>query len=405
MDKSDGKPFLKPERDLTDSSLNAERVKADNSLEIFGRKAERATDSAVDQERERADDKLSLSRASSDSHLANGGASNGRDLTNREKRSNDLLVAERRQADNAVSEERSRVDRAMTLERGVLRTKESQLLATERELTDMSLGIERTSTDEEVIKFSGLLDDEVARHSQTKVLLTSRDEFLAIVSHDLRNPIGAVSTCADMLLGDSTFQEMDPEIRTWIEFIKRNADVSLRLISDLLDVGRINEGKIHLKVQSHSIVGILHEAVESFNHPCSEKSISLKVLPCNVMGDLICDRDRILQVLSNLLGNALKFTPSGGAIALKVETTVDNIIVSVSDTGDGIPDSKQDQIFERSAQLASKDRRGLGLGLYISKMLVTGHDGTIWVESRVGQGSTFYFSLPIDGRVADCEKH
>ena len=201
-----------------------------------------------------------------------------------------------------------------------------------------------------------------------------------------------------MLLTDSTFQEMDPEIKTWIEFIKRNSDMSLRLISDLLDVGRINEGKIHLKVQSHSIVGILNEAVESFSRPCSEKAISLKILPCDLSVDIVCDRDRILQVLSNLLGNAIKFTPSGGAIELKVETTADDVIVSVNDTGDGIPDSKQDQIFERSAQLASNDRRGLGLGLYISKMLVTGHGGNIWVESRMGQGSTFYFSLPIGGQ-------
>jgi signal transduction histidine kinase len=118
------------------------------------------------------------------------------------------------------------------------------------------------------------------------------------------------------------------------------------------------------------------------------------VVPADVHGDVLCDRDRIYQVLSNLVSNAVKFTPEGGSITVNVNFRENEVQVSVHDTGPGIPDDKKERIFERFVQLASNDRRGLGLGLHISKMLVEAHQGRLWVQSQVGEGSFFFFSIP-----------
>ena len=108
------------------------------------------------------------------------------------------------------------------------------------------------------------------------------------------------------------------------------------------------------------------------------------------------DAARILQVLCNLLSNALKFTPSQGSIVVRLEQVDENVVCSVSDTGEGVPGDKVEVVFDRFVQLTKNDRRGVGLGLFIAKCIVQGHGGRIWVENKTGPGSTFCFSLPID---------
>ncbi len=134
--------------------------------------------------------------------------------------------------------------------------------------------------------------------------------------------------------------------------------------------------------------------MESFIHAAISKNVLLRSIPSVTTSEIFCDRDRIVQVLSNLIGNALKFTSDGGKIIIKTESTDQEIIISVSDTGPGIPVEKTQKIFEKFAQLGSKDRNGLGLGLHISKMLVESHGGKLWVESQFGYGSTFFVSIP-----------
>lgn len=268
------------------------------------------------------------------------------------------------------------------------------LLEQERELTDQNLKVERTRTDSEVHQATNLLSDEIAEHSKTKISLTTRDEFVAIVSHDLRNPIGAASSCAEMLLEDPAYQGMDVKVKNWIEFIKRNVDTSLRLIGDLLDVERMAQGKFELKPEKHNIGQITRETIESFAATASAKNILLRALPSDIAGDIVCDRDRIMQILSNLISNALKFTPDGGSVTIKAKTSEAEVQISVTDTGPGIPEEKLEQIFERFTQLGSNDRKGLGLGLYISKMLVEAHNGRLWIQSKTGEGSTFFFTIP-----------
>jgi len=270
------------------------------------------------------------------------------------------------------------------------------LLGIERKITDQNLKDERFQTDSEVQVSSGLLSREVSEHLKTKISLTSRDEFLAIVSHDLRNPIGAASSCADMLLEDAAFEKMDPEMRYWIKFIKRNAETSLRLIADLLDMERVAQGKLIVKPIYCCIGDLVRDSIETFKLVASTKSIQLQMASSDIKCQTFCDPDRIRQVISNLIGNAIKFTPAGGSVKVNIELCTDTVKVSVVDTGPGIPPEKITQIFGRFAQLGAKERTGLGLGLYISKMLVEAHLGKIWVESDLGHGSQFMFTIPKD---------
>jgi signal transduction histidine kinase len=376
--------FLKDERQLTDDSLIAERVKTNQSLSNSRTNTEIQIDQAMEAARTRADSKNENRQISS-----------GYKVEDEKQNGHERVARERERSDNAVELERSQVDAVLEREREIKSALASRLLEQERKLTDKNLSFERTQTDSEIFRSADLLTREIANHSKTKISLTSRDEFLAIVSHDLRNPIGAASSCAEMLLEEPTYKGMDPEIKYWIEFIKRNVDTSLRMITDLLDMERMAHGKLVLKIDQHKMGQIILQSVESFTHLASAKSVLLRVKEINAADVVRCDQDRILQVLSNLLGNALKFIPEGGLITVEASFSPSEVTVAIADSGPGIAEEKLGKIFERFSQINSKDRRGLGLGLYISKMLIEAHGGRIWVESTVNKGSTFYFTVPI----------
>ena len=157
---------------------------------------------------------------------------------------------------------------------------------------------------------------------------------------------------------------------------------------------RIEGGKLHLQLAPHCLSEVITESVESYLNVATTKKINLVARQENLVGNVDCDRDRVAQILSNLIGNAVKFTPEGGSVIVKAEDTESEIKVSISDTGPGIPEEQKLRIFDRFAQLGNKDRRGLGLGLYISKTLVESHHGKIWATSKPGEGSIFCFTLP-----------
>lgn len=378
MKNSQHSPFLKDERRKTDDSLVAERTKTNESLIKSKKSAELQTDKVVQVERQKSDSTTTKSRQTADE----------------QKLGNSRLFDERKRADEAVDLERSKIDLAICQEREVKLDLANRALDQERMLTDKNLSEERTRTDSEVQRTSSLLHSEISEHAKTKVALTSREEFLAIVSHDLKNPIGTASLSAKMLMNDPTFKNLEPKVARSIEMIKRNIDTSLRLIADLLDMERIEEGKIKLKLEKHSLAQIISESIESFSIIANENQISLKATPAVESMEIECDRDRVLQVLSNLIGNALKFTPIGGSITLNGLFNETEVHISVCDTGPGVPENMQEQIFKRFAQLGQNNRTGLGLGLYISKMLIEEHHGKLWVDSKLNEGSTFYFSIP-----------
>ncbi|MDP9004298.1 MAG: HAMP domain-containing histidine kinase, partial [Verrucomicrobiota bacterium] len=153
-----------------------------------------------------------------------------------------------------------------------------------------------------------------------------------------------------------------------------------------------------LHYEKHDVCNIIKEVVRDFKGEAAAKELTLTANPEGGCDDVLCDRSRVQQVLSNLIGNAIKFTPAKGHITVSCARTGPagkDVQVSVSDTGAGIAVEKVESIFQRFSQINSRDRRGIGLGLYIAKMMVEEHPGRIWVESTIGEGSTFHFTLPV----------
>jgi signal transduction histidine kinase len=384
-------PPLKKERQQTDESLTVERGKTDDSFETYKVKAESITDRAVSANRVEADSIRYKRRADADIERSEKNS-----VAESMKERDELrLAGERRLEDTAIEKERSRNDLALERERGEKERALTTLLSAERLTTDKNLLSERTKTDVDATLAAKLLTVEREAHSNTKSALTTREEFVAIVSHDLKNPIGAIRSAMEMLLENHSRMAVDNESRRLFELIKRNADSSLRLINDILDMERIVEGKLSMQIAPHSVGDIIDEAVEIHSSVATSKKISLKTVPLRSDYVAACDRDRVSQILSNLIGNALKFTPEGGTVCVGCEQNKNEIQISVSDTGPGIPENQKDRIFERFAQIGNKNRSGLGLGLYISKTLVESQDGKLWVRSDGENGSTFTFTLPV----------
>ncbi len=303
------------------------------------------------------------------------------------------ILKERSSEDSAIELERLQSDFAINFEREEKKKLFSDLIKHEREINDKSLVKEQAKSVLKAEASANLLSVEMAAHLDTKKALTTREEFVAIVSHDLRNPIGTIFSCAEILLDESSVN-LNDDAKHWIELIKRSANSSLRLISDILDMERIVGGKLQLNLERCQISDLVKESVENNTHLASAKTILLRASPMSITGYITCDKARIEQVLSNLIGNAVKFTPEGGAVVITVEENEKEIKVSVNDTGPGIPENQIGRIFERFTQLENKNRTGLGLGLHISKTLIEFHQGKIGVTSSIGTGSTFYFTLP-----------
>jgi signal transduction histidine kinase len=213
-----------------------------------------------------------------------------------------------------------------------------------------------------------------------------RDELLAVVSHDLRNPLNIVALALQMMEGDpATAGNALPRA-------KRAADRMLRLIEDLLDVARIDAGTLSVEPTRVEVAALLDELFEQNRVLAADRRIVLVRDYDRHVGFALADRHRLGQVVTNLVGNALKFTPVAGTIRLGAETRGDRIAIWVSDTGPGIPPEHLGHIFDRFWQPHQR-RDGVGLGLAIVKGIVDAHGGTIEVESTPGVGTTFRILL------------
>jgi PAS domain S-box-containing protein len=227
------------------------------------------------------------------------------------------------------------------------------------------------------------------REAETAIRL--REEVLAIVSHDMRNPLSSINMAAAMLFKN------DPDARTrkQVEVILRATGRMDRLIGDLLDMASIQAGRLAVERKTQDIGSIIAEAVEiaeplaTMNRQELSSQIDTGAARCSV------DRERILQLLANLLGNAKKFCPVGGAITVRAVVKGHAVECGVSDTGPGIPEQDVPHIFDPWWSAKHAQKKGVGLGLYISKGIVGAHDGRIWAENRSGSGVTFYFTLPL----------
>ena len=362
-------PSGQSEREKTDGSRPSGGGPAGEPLRDSDLASEHQADVNRDAERVEADKAKLQSRSDSDASRDLGRADVGRSGAERQAEGDERLRVERETSDEAIDAERFRADAA----------------------TEMG----RTHHQASAKSSANLLSQEQESHRKTKTALTTREEFLAIVSHDLRNPLNHISMSVQNLLEDPGNPK---EVTAIATSINRSAGEMLRLIQDLLDIERIAIGKLILNYAKHNVGEIITEVVADFQRDAVAKEITLTAKPELGCGNVVCDRSRVVQVLSNLIGNAIKFTPAKGQITVSCARTgpeSKDVQVSVSDNGAGIAPEKLGTIFERFSQIGTQDRRGIGLGLYIAKMMVEEHPGRIWVESKLGEGSTFHFTLPL----------
>lgn len=241
--------------------------------------------------------------------------------------------------------------------------------------------------------YTGIIRDITER----KRLEQIKDEFVSIVSHELRTPLtsinGSLGLIASGMSGD--LPEMISEMVT---IAKRNCERLIRLVNDLLDMQKMESGMFEIVCEKVDLIQLISRAREGLAGFSEEHEVQL-VLDADVEAFWIeADADRILQVLVNLLSNAIKFSPSQGRVRIQVITSQDSVRVNVIDNGEGIPDEVRDRIFEKFMQADSSIKRskgGTGLGLNISRRIITMHSGTIDFESTPGEGTVFYFILPV----------
>jgi PAS domain S-box-containing protein len=226
-----------------------------------------------------------------------------------------------------------------------------------------------------------------------------KSDFVSNVSHELRTPLTAIKGSADNMLDGITGPLNEKQTR-YLTRMKSNADRLTRLINNILDLSRIEAGRIDLKATSLSLATVAQEVMESIRPVASDKLISLEVASPDSGASAWADRDKVVQVLTNLIGNAVKFTPPHGQVRVSIRRNGAGWTeVSVADTGPGVAADEAEKIFDKFYQVAQAGKHksgGTGLGLAISKVLVEMHGGKIWVKSEPGGGSIFSFTLPAE---------
>lgn len=229
-----------------------------------------------------------------------------------------------------------------------------------------------------------------ARVAEAQAAKTAREEVLRIVAHDLRNPLGTLLMAADLVADPS----MSPDSRIkQAAVIKRTGSRMNRLIQDLLNVARMDTGRMTVDPQPVDPEQLIAAAIELMRPLALERKLTLEEAVAGGLPQVSADSERIGQVFSNLIGNAIKFTPAGGRITLGAEQSDGRVWFSVTDTGPGIPPEQVEKVFGEFWQARRTDSRGIGLGLTIAKGIVEAHGGKIGVDSEVGVGTKFWFSV------------
>jgi PAS domain S-box-containing protein len=270
----------------------------------------------------------------------------------------------------------------------VLRRRDGSLLPVQWSLRPLVDGIEIRGA---VLTFTDMTQIR-EKENALKRAVRVREEVVSVVSHDLRNPLGVVAGAADLLL-DLPLGETERNKQARI--IRRSAQRMGRLIQDLLDIARIEAGALVVRPVVEGPRGLLEEIHATFAPQAEERSVSLDVQVDQGVPPALVDADRIHQALANLVSNALKFTPPGGCVRLGASKDDEEgwIVLSVSDTGPGIPDEVRDRLFDRFWQASRHDRTGSGLGLAIVRGIAEAHGGRVEVSSRPGEGATFSLHL------------
>jgi signal transduction histidine kinase len=234
-------------------------------------------------------------------------------------------------------------------------------------------------------------DAEQEKRRHAELIAQARADVLGVVAHDLRNPLSLIVTTTELL------QEEDlaaPQRRQVLDIARRAGKQMNRLIEDLLDTVQLESGKLSLVLEDIPVVTIFSQIEETFRPLAEERRLKLTAIPCEEGVCVRADSLRVSQVLGNLLGNSIKFTPEGGEVTFGAARGEREVVFDVSDTGPGIPPDQVEHLFDQFWQARKNDKRGVGLGLTIAKGIVEAHGGRIWCHSVVGAGSTFSFTLP-----------
>ena len=249
--------------------------------------------------------------------------------------------------------------------------------------------------------YAAVLRDVSARYRAEEALhqaIRARDDMMGIVSHDLRNPASAVKMLARSILAESREREDIPsDVAERVEVMQQAAAQIDALIQDLLDVTRLEAGRLTVLPRDVDPVPLVEAALHAMHTLAESGGVELKATYGESLPMVYADPDRVTQLLSNLVGNALKFTPAGGRVEVHVQAYDEGALVSVVDDGEGIPAEQLPHVFERFFQVSSSrigSRHGAGLGLPIARGIVEAHGGTIWIESAPGHGTTVRFTLP-----------
>jgi len=241
------------------------------------------------------------------------------------------------------------------------------------------------------------LFQEIQEKSQQLELASKhKSQFLANMSHELRTPMNAVLGYTDLIL-DDIFGDVPAQIRETLERVKTNGHHLLALINDVLDLSKMEAGQLTLSLGDYAMGEVVHAVVSAVESLAAGKKLALKAIVPADLPPGRGDERRLTQVLLNLAGNAIKFTDTGG-VSIEARAAAGAFLVSVSDTGPGISEADQQKIFEEFQQADSSSTRtkgGSGLGLSISRRIVELHGGRLWVESALGAGSTFHFTVPL----------
>lgn len=347
----------RPERAATDGSLGEERSKTDVELDRRRASIDKAADLVVAHARRDADEILSTARQTADQ----GGVAAP------------AIGVERDHADDALRSERRTEDRRVDRER----------IEHHRVLTDL-LRVERKETDSQLVTEREQVDAREAAYGS----------FFGMVSHDLRGMLQTISLTSAVLAHEADAE--DPgrmKLRARLATIQRTTTRMNRLVGDLLDVAAIESGSLRILATPGNASEVLREFDVLFRPVAQASGLMVEVEVPHEPATATFDRDRLLQVLGNLTSNAVKFTPPGGRIAIRLESTPGELRFAVSDTGQGIAAENLESIFDRFWQ-ERRDRRGVGLGLYICRCIVEAHGGRIWATGGAGPGSTFTFTVP-----------
>jgi signal transduction histidine kinase len=246
---------------------------------------------------------------------------------------------------------------------------------------------------EDLGRLAALALDNSRLLEAVRASLRGREEMVGVVSHDLRNPVAAVKMLSGALLKDDAGGGTGR--RETIALIAEAADQMDTLIRDLLDVSTLDAGKLTIAAEPAEPSELLTEALRTLQPLVHDKRISLDVQIAVGLPKVLADPERIQQALSNLVGNAIKFTPPGGKIVIAVSGDAHEVKVSIADTGIGISEEQLPKVFDRYWQSTRTDRQGAGLGLAISKGIIEAHGGSIWLESKIREGTNVQFTLPL----------